>query len=526
MNVLELIKKRMQSPLNVPTGDKWLEEVATSKEEEVYILLTGQALNYNRQWDLRYTLMLQEEFVLNGIFDLQCPLPQTGMGFNLYVFSKKPSDTVKIGIYKHILTKQREWGYDNILKLPEYPEEFLEYCKQIELWLNDEIMPPDTDDYEFNIIKRNELTPRVFNPRQYSKKVLRIKEALKKEKIVLLNQVAEVMRPRPDKKEKSTSNYLATSAWEYPLSYEKLQEGVVTDITLSKGDIVFISQSRFYLVDEVPDRELYPSPNHLVIRPEKIQPEYLYLYLKSDTGKTVISTYTRGVILPRIRRSDLASIPVILPKNDPKEYQQLFYLQNYKVDDITTFNHINQYFTSLQKRIDYVDLKNDRKIQEKSEGEETSNIEDILEIELANDLRMYKQDVMQDFLSGDLKELNTCFRNKAYKATLILAGSILEAVLIDWLSEIKNKNYFEEDYIMTDRKNGRQKRADLIDYIDEIKEIERPYWMEEAAKAHTIRQKRNLVHAKLCIRADEINEVVCRQVIDYLRDVLKTRGIR
>lgn len=176
------------------------------------------------------------------------------------------------------------------------------------------------------------------------------------------------MRPRSDKMEKSTSNYLATSTWEYPFSYEKLQEGVVTDITLSKGDIVFISQSRFYLVDEVPDRELYPSPNHLVIRPEKIQPEYLYLYLKSDTGKTVISTYTRGVILSRIRRSDLASIPVILPKNDPKEYQQLFYLQNYKVDDITTFNHINKYFTSLQKRINYADSKIDRKIQEKSVG--------------------------------------------------------------------------------------------------------------------------------------------------------------
>ena len=34
-----------------------------------------------------------------------------------------------------------------------------------------------------------------------------------------------------------------------------------------------------------------------------------------------------------------------------------------------------------------------------------------------------------------LKELNICFKNKAYKAALILAGSILEAVLIDWLSE-------------------------------------------------------------------------------------------
>ena len=32
------------------------------------------------------------------------------------------------------------------------------------------------------------------------------------------------------------------------------------------------------------------------------------------------------------------------------------------------------------------------------------------------------------------------------KAAIILAGSILEAVLIDWLSEIKGINYFEKEY--------------------------------------------------------------------------------
>jgi hypothetical protein len=48
--------------------------------------------------------------------------------------------------------------------------------------------------------------------------------------------------------------------------------------------------------------------------------------------------------------------------------------------------------------------------------------------------------------------------------------------------------------------------------------------MEEADKAHFIRQKRNLVHAKLCLKSEEINEMVCREVIDYLNDVLKTRG--
>jgi hypothetical protein len=38
-------------------------------------------------------------------------------------------------------------------------------------------------------------------------------------------------------------------------------------------------------------------------------------------------------------------------------------------------------------------------------------------------------------------------------------------------------------------------------------------------------EKKNLVHAKLGINSDEINEDTCRRGIDYLRDVIKTRGV-
>lgn len=79
--------------------------------------------------------------------------------------------------------------------------------------------------------------------------------------------------------------------------------------------------------------------------------------------------------------------------------------------------------------------------------------------------------------------------------------------------------------MITDR-NGRSKRADLIDYINEIKYIERPHWVDEATKAHEIRKKRNLVHAKLCLNQSiEIDDEACQMVIKYLGDVLKTRGI-
>mgnify|MGYP001077431275 FL=1 len=145
-------------------------------------------------------------------------------------------------------------------------------------------------------------------------------------------------------------------------------------------------------------------------------------------------------------------------------------------------------------------------------------------MELLETLKVHSTNQLQEMLHDDWKELNDCFRVGAYKATLILAGSILEAVLIDWLSEINREDYFQKDYMVTDR-NGRLKRADLIDYINEIKYIERPHWIDEANKAHEIRKKRNLVHAKLGINSDEINEETCRMVINYLKDVIKTRGI-
>ena len=71
---------------------------------------------------------------------------------------------------------------------------------------------------------------------------------------------------------------------------------------------------------------------------------------------------------------------------------------------------------------------------------------------------------------------------------------------------------------------GREKRADLIDYIKEIKDIKKPDWMDEANKATEIRKKRNLVHAKLYLASDvELNETTCKTVIDYLKDVINSR---
>ncbi len=133
-----------------------------------------------------------------------------------------------------------------------------------------------------------------------------------------------------------------------------------------------------------------------------------------------------------------------------------------------------------------------------------------------------------DSFEQDIKELDACFSVKAYKATLILAGSILEAFLLDWLSEKDGKNYFEQPYkVAVKYKNGKvhmMKMEQLSVYIDQIKEIERPDWMDSSEKAHFIRKSRNSVHAKVCLKEEiDINEETCSKVISYLTEIINSR---
>ena len=150
----------------------------------------------------------------------------------------------------------------------------------------------------------------------------------------------------------------------------------------------------------------------------------------------------------------------------------------------------------------------------------TIGVETDLANELMDKIRLNNESLIKHQIEEDIEELNICFNNKAYKATLILAGSILEAFLLDWISEIHGVNYFDENnqprkpeyyyekngnkhFIRIDNKGNivyTDERADLADYIDEIKLIKRPNWMQQAKDAHKIRKKRNLVHAKLCLR--------------------------
>ncbi len=531
MKIISLIEKRYKCALGGHSADRMLADVVTLKEKNIGVILTENELTHPHPENADNAAVLCKNNRLKGMFDLGNIFPDTNVHLILYIFTKEDTVSFTVGEYQGKVIKEKIKPGQMIDWNKLYNESYYAYLKKIENWI--ESGEIESDEYaKFNTVV-NELFEGVYAPKRYSETVYRVKSALENEKTVELSEIAEIIRPRPSK-DKEKACIFSVPAWHYPIDFERLKEGILTDTPIRENDILFLDFDRIFFVDAKPDKDIYTSQLCYIIRPKNVSPYYLFMYLKSNTAKVIMQSLSMGCVLNRISIKDMNSIPVIMPSLSNDEYKDTFRLEYYIPKDISEFSRETRLVAYAQRIMKcFEDKKNTF-----TKGE---SVNDILDEEWAHNIRVHKTEVMQEFLNADIRELNACFRAKAYKATLILAGSILEAVLIDWLSEIKKINYFEEKYIVRkkqwDKKNECVKtdnngnilytfvEAGLADYINEIKELAKPKWMK-AYEAHEIRKKRNLVHAKLCMAdSQEINEKTCKEVIGYLKEVLETRGI-
>lgn len=523
LDVRLCIETRKRYSLKKITDDELLAEINKREIQKELFFVVPEGFLYtlhNKQreeFEARYNIV--------GIFDMGQLYTNTGVSMVLVQAVSQSIESVKVAIFNGVTYDKRknkaskDYGF---VTPTEYIDHFNRYIKELESWINEGITP-DHDPggrYEYNFIPMEEVDNKKLYPKYYSRRALEIRKLFSKEKTVLLSDVADILIPREQRNSEEEVKRLRNRDVSYPLDIGALQFGKPTSIILQKGDIVFprTGEAMPYLFYEDIKEKIYASPHTVVIKSRKILPEYLYFYLTSDTAVHILESISTGAAIRHINKNDLEVLPIVLPSQDKQKYRADFEI--FSSGNIRKYGEIEE---SQYKKLHRYYSKLNRIIEKK---EQADGIEDVLNVEMVSKIRVYHEKQLRTFLADDLRELNACFTGKAYKATLILAGSILEAVLIDWLSEIHHKNYFEQDYMVTDRRTGRSKRAELIDYINAIKKIERPKWMEEASKAHEIRQKRNLVHAKLCLKFDDINEEMCKQVIDYLKDVLKTRGVQ
>lgn len=523
VRVFDLLEKRTKIPFDnreIKWNDAWLEEIMNQPTEKTVFYIGTARLISNKIYDKPEFL---DKYHLSSVFSLGLVLVGTSMPLFLYEFTEEMKAHSRFSLFKGETYPRRYIRNTNaisgMVSLPDqYNEDWITYVRVIEDWINEMVFPSKSDKWEFMSIKANRVDQQHMMPEYYTSKNVLIRKGLSEnaDRVVHLSDVAEVLFPRRIREEEKVERVMRGIDLKNPLEVAKLEPGRKTNVELKNNDILLLALEnniRTSLFKYSGEENVYPSETLIVVRPkEQIAPEYLYLYLSAETSKDIMRSMQQGVVFKRLSHRDIIEFPVVLPSLENQKYIEAY-------NRLTSLDIVYSH-TDLEDR-----LKSYNELLDKIEEEknEKTSLEDILDIELAEKLISQHQERLQAFLEADIKELKACYNAKAYKATLILAGSILEAVLIDWLSDIRHENYFETDYYVIGS-NGMTKKADLYDYINEIREIKRPDWMEEADKAHKIRRKRNLVHAKLCLNSsEELNDDTCKMVIGYLKEVIQTR---
>ncbi|EEA91316.1 hypothetical protein COLSTE_00458 [Collinsella stercoris DSM 13279] len=511
-SMLDICACLQQRQVSEPTrpDDVLLESLLNSGQDEVFCILPTP---YFERCTHKRIRAIKTEWHLLCSIDLNSILPGTAAKYTLYGLSITPKRTVcfaqwlRRGIFNE--PGNYHWVNDGIPCGPSspaagkplltyLPEDYKSYLQNCERFVNTGIAPQGDDFAEYTLLDSSDLIEDKWMPAFYKQEHLEMRRKLRSEHTVPLAEIAEVRTAHFGHFKQNVPTLTDVS---FPPLPKNIQLGMGSDVELQHGDVILSTCGKHsHAIVYNGSSGVYARRGLSVLRPVKdVSPEYLCLYLTSDFALGVfdaldpIASHSR-----HISKEELKLFPVVLPTLDERYYRAEY-----------------AKLANPQQR-DYISLERLRTGQ-------LTDVESILDAEIARKIQAHNDEQLREFLTSDLRELNTCFAHGAYKAAIILAGSILEAVLTDWLSEIHGTNFFENDY-MIETRNGHCRQARLSDMINEIRELEKPDWLEEAKLAHKIRKKRNLVHATLCVKADDVNEQTARMVIEYLDRVLRTRG--
>lgn len=501
INILTLIEKRKEYPVTTKVIEPELNYVSSqldpSRDRVGLVIPSGFLLRRYGDFKALRDLILSDWYVA-AIFDLSSIWqPYTAVTFTLLVVDKKKPDKVLFSLYhgnKTFTSKTRSsrTGFIGPQKLePEYEK----YTQLLEEFISTE-EPPTNTVSKFFVVDFDDLDSDRLHGNYYDPELIDAERKIRRETFAPLSEIAKILFPRRERN--ADKGYvLKVRDFKYPLDYESLSQQEVTNVELQKHDIVLTPDlSKAYLVVEQPRVNLTPSTFTIVVRPDPsvIVPEYLCLYFQSEVAKKYSLRYQTGTVIPRLTRNDLSQFPVILPSLFTAQKASSIFenLYLHAPEDLEEFNEII--------------------FSEVDTGDKVIQREFILEG--LEKLRISKLALVNRLVQEDLRELRQCLRHDLYKSCLILCGAVLEAILLDWLSDIERVNYYES-----------AKSPTLFKMINRLYDLN---YLDDTSRdqAHLIRDRRNLVHPKKYLSSrEELDGELCIQMVDNLKHVLEKRDL-
>lgn len=504
VSILKLIADRANYPVkpNDLSENLYISHRLNSSGEFLHLVVPNMFLSSRKYSQARKELL--DRWQVCGIFDLSSIwAPFTSIKFTLLIFNRNVCPNIKFGKYFGIKTFKSNQPYfvnSGTLSTQTIEEPYKRYIHSLETYLYEDKLEPNNSDFSFWKILHNSFDLTKWEITYYEPEFADSENKLINEHTEPLISLCEVIKPRKIRNTKG--KLMKTRNFKYPLIINELDDGETTSVSLLKGDILlsdsFSGAQKFHLIEDNFKTPVFASDFLTVIRTktENITPEYLFLYLQSETIRKYFLRNLSGGVFQRINRDTLHNLPVIIPEqsllNRSRTIFESLFLQK-KEDLLKKIN--KELFTPniLEKPIQ----------------------QEFLQEELDN-LRIWKREIIEKLLQSDFAELEKCKQYKLYKSFLILSGSVLEAFLLDWLGEIENKDYFsadEEEYTLGKLifEKMRKTHKDIFD-------------PEIIKKASYIKDKRNLVHPKVYFNNSEsIDDTLCSEIISDLRVIFSKR---
>ena len=479
-----------------------LERALKSSERELVLLIPNSLTIHRRDF-----VTLFSKYNLSELFEISnCFLGAWKEPYMFMHITKEQISDIKIASYERPAHLYRDDIYDpkcgKLRVCEDYLTNYLQYLDKLDSWRKTSKKPDDVEYEErFFEVSYSEFNPEVVYTRFYLDYNAETRKVLKDEHLVQLSEIADVIPSYLDPNgvgiEVRALDGNRMPQYPYFPELDTIKTFPST-VKLQKWDIVEQHNEYFFLVDKESDFDVYAPPATNVIRVKKgFSPEYLYLFLTSKIAWKIRSVLT----IPSGDHSSASSrrldeFPIVVPKEDTSVY-------------VDQFSKIASPDERVYQKLAY--------------SETNQNVRDILQAEVIQSIKFNNESLLRTHVEKDMKELNRCYEAKAFKSAIMLAGSMLETFLIDWVSEIDGINYFEEEKVVT-KKDGSQGSADLSDYIYYLYNYYKPKWNDVSKKAHQIRNKRNLVHVKLYLkRSEEITDELCRNIIDNLKEIINSR---
>ena len=507
MDIYKIIDDRLRYPLASKTENKddldYIDHVLSTQENQAGLILGQNTIDRKASNNRLIKELVLSDWYISGIFDLSKLMhPYSGINFSFYWLTKVKPKQVLFSIFKGSETYKDNRRHVNTLedlvvnrvitlKYEKYLNCLITVIKGISLSeLNQQNCEAEFFERALDDVNFDNLSIRYNSPEMVENRL-----KLEDEITFPLSEVADILFPRQIKDR--IGKVCKPKHLDRLPDCLKSEAEKATDILIQAGDILVTRMGKlnFTLVEHDFNEPVFASNYLFVIRPkdDSINSEFLFLYFKSDTAQKYFLQFEPGVIGHFFTKEHINNLPIIIPSKDVLSNAKPLFEALYK-----------------DKNPDRVEIINKELFNTKVP--EKPFQKDLIQ-EILSHLQIVKQHFIREVIEGDLSEIDACINAGAYKSALILSGSVLEGVLLDWLSEIDKIDYI----------NSKTHKKMLGEIISELQRSEHltAYLIEAAFK---ISGYRNIVHPKVFLQKRvNLDRVIAEEILSDLRKILSKR---